>query len=108
MIPTMQPQDVSASVENGAFLLDVRETNEFEAGRIDGATHIALAELPDHLDALPKDRYVICVCRSGGRSGRAASFLIEQGYQAINLEGGMIAWHEAGLPMVGDDEPFVA
>jgi rhodanese-related sulfurtransferase len=89
-------------LEGGAFLLDVREDNEWESGRAPNATHIALNEVPDHLDELPVDRKIVCVCRSGARSGRATKFLLEQGRDAVNLEGGMLAWSAEGEPVVGD------
>lgn len=85
----------------GALLLDVREDNEWEAGHAPDATHLALNDVPDHLDELAKDRLIVCVCRSGARSSRAAKFLLENGHDAVNLEGGMLAW-------VGDGEPLAS
>jgi rhodanese-related sulfurtransferase len=90
-----------AFVSDGALLLDVREDNEWEAGHAADATHIALADVPDHLEDMAKDRLIVCVCRSGVRSARAATFLIQNGFDATNLEGGMLAW-------ASDDEPLVA
>lgn len=96
-------------VEEGALLLDVRETEEWEAGHAPMARHVALSSVPDAIDDLPRDRVVICVCRSGGRSARAGRFLLEHGIRAVNLEGGMNAWHSAGAPMHSDQgTPFVA
>jgi rhodanese-related sulfurtransferase len=95
-------------LDSGAFLLDVREDNEWESGHAEIATHIVLSEVPDRLDDVPNDRQIVCVCRSGVRSGRATKFLLEQGRDAINLEGGMLAWHAEGQPIVGDiDEPTI-
>jgi rhodanese-related sulfurtransferase len=95
-------------LEGGALLLDVREDNEWESGRAPDAVHVALNEVPDHLDELPRDRQIVCVCRSGARSGRAANFLIEHGHDALNLEGGMLAWNAEGEPLVSDDaEPTI-
>ena len=96
-------------VAQGALLLDVREDAEFDLGHAPGALHVPLAEVPDHLDDLAKDRRIVCVCRSGGRSARAANFLLEQGFDVVNLEGGMTAWAEAdgeleaesGEPVIG-------
>jgi rhodanese-related sulfurtransferase len=97
-----------ALVEDGALLLDVREDNEWESGRAPNATHVALNEVPDHVDEFAKDRTIVCVCRSGARSGRATTFLVEQGLDAVNLEGGMLAWSAEGEPLVGDvDEPTI-
>ena len=95
-------------LDEGALLIDVREDNEWQAGRSAQAQHIALAELPDHLADLPKDQLVVCVCRSGARSLRATGFLIEQGFEAVNLSGGMQAWESAGQPLVADGgEPAI-
>jgi rhodanese-related sulfurtransferase len=51
---------------------------------------------------LPRDRKLIMICRSGGRSGRAAEALVERGLPAVNLAGGMEAWRAAALPVVAD------
>ena len=95
-------------LEGGALLLDVREANEWESGRAPEAIHIALNEVPDRLEELSKDRSIVCVCRSGARSARAANFLVEHGHEALNLEGGMLAWSSVGEPIQGDvDEPTI-
>jgi rhodanese-related sulfurtransferase len=86
----------------GALLLDVREDSEFELGHAPEARHIPLSEVPDYQNELPKDRQIVCVCRSGGRSARAANFLLENGFNAVNLEGGMTAWAESGGPLEAD------
>jgi rhodanese-related sulfurtransferase len=87
---------------DGAVLLDVRESTEWDAGHAPGAMHVALADLSDHVAALPRDRAVVCVCRSGGRSARAARYLLESGVDALNLEGGMTAWALAGRALACD------
>ena len=88
---------------SGALLLDVREDAEFELGHAPGALHIPLAEVPDHVEELSKDRTIVAVCRSGGRSARAGQFLLEQGFNVVNLEGGMTAWAQQGAPLEADD-----
>jgi rhodanese-related sulfurtransferase len=95
-------------LEAGALLLDVREDNEWESGRAPNALHITLNGVPDDVDELPADRTIICVCRSGARSERATKFLLGQGKDAVNLEGGMLAWSAEGEPLEGDiDEPTI-
>jgi rhodanese-related sulfurtransferase len=89
-------------VTQGALLLDVREDSEFELGHAPGALHVPLAEIPDRLEDVAKDRRIVCVCRSGVRSARAGHFLLEQGFDAVNLEGGMIAWAESGAALESD------
>lgn len=106
-------RDVSAEeakglIDAGAYVLDVREPDEFEMGHVAGATNLPLSEVPDHLGDLPRDRVIICVCRSGSRSARAASFLEESGFDAMNLEGGMINWHLEGHALIADGpDPMV-
>lgn len=83
---------------NDIQLVDVREPEEWHAGRIEGARHIPMAEVPSRLAELDRTQPVVTVCRSGHRSGQAAEFLRQQGYAAENAEGGMQAWQQAGLP----------
>lgn len=95
--------DVDAArrlAEGGAFLLDVREDDEWEAGHAPDAIHIAMGLVPDQVDRIPDDRTVVCVCRVGGRSGAVAQALAAAGYEVRNLDGGMLAWESAGLPVV--------
>lgn len=73
-------------------LIDVREDEEVESGKIPEARHIRMSEVPERLDELDKDQEHIIVCRSGNRSGQVAKFLQSEGYDAINMAGGMIAW----------------
>ncbi len=80
------------------FLLDVRQPEEYKEGHIEGAKLIPLGELGQRMKELPADREIICVCRSGNRSGHAAQMLSGRGYKVLNLSGGMIAWTRAGLP----------
>lgn len=84
-------------------IVDVREPYEWEAGRIDGAIHIPQGELPQRLGEIDRDRLVLTVCRSGGRSADAADLLTARGYRAVSLEGGMHAWADAGLPFSAAD-----
>ena len=83
-----------------ALLIDVREPDEWREGHVAGARHIPLGDLAARLAEVPRDRSVLLFCRSGNRSGKATAFLRQQGYaQATNVEGGIIAWQGAGLPV---------
>ncbi|MCC9174118.1 rhodanese-like domain-containing protein [Arthrobacter sp. zg-Y179] len=97
------------TIPEGAKILDVREDYEWEAGHVDGALHIPLDRLPDALDDLDPDQDLAVICRTGGRSARATQWLEVNGYSAVNVNGGMGAWLEAGKPMVSDNgqEPTV-
>lgn len=81
------------------LLIDVRQPDEYRGGHIRGAKLIPLGELSQKFDKLPRDREIICVCRSGARSGNAVRQLQSAGLNAVNLNGGMIAWQRAGLPV---------
>lgn len=81
------------------FVLDVRRRDEFTAGHVPGARLIPLPELGARIDEVPRDRQIVCVCRSGSRSGSAVKLLTKHGYYAENLRGGMLAWGRAGLPV---------
>jgi rhodanese-related sulfurtransferase len=79
----------------------VREQIEWVHGHIEGALHIPLAELPARIGDLPAGQTLI-VCKIGGRSAQATMYLSAQGYQVVNLDGGMIDWAGAGRPMVSE------
>ncbi|WP_010530263.1 rhodanese-like domain-containing protein [Lentibacillus jeotgali] len=75
-------------------VIDVREDEEVAQGKIPGAKHIPLGEVPERLDEIDKNKHYYMVCRSGGRSGRASEFLDAQGYDITNVDGGMLQWDE--------------
>jgi rhodanese-related sulfurtransferase len=96
-IPVVRARDVSAD----AYLIDVREDDEWLAGHAPGAVHLPMIELPDRLDEVPRDRDVVVVCRSGHRSAEVVSFLIVRGIGNVrNLADGMLGWAAAGRPLV--------
>ena len=64
--------------------------------------HIPLYDLPDRFAELPADRPLNVVCHVGGRSAQAVAWLRAQGVDARNVRGGMLAWVQSGLPIVGD------
>jgi len=79
--------------ENQAHLLiDVRESSEHAASRIDGARLIPLLQLQGAVKSLPKDQPIVVHCQSGGRSAIAVAMLRVQGFDARNLAGGIKAW----------------
>ncbi len=84
-------------------IVDVRWPNEWEAGRIEGALNIPQDELDDRLSEIDRSRPVVTVCRSGMRSAAAAEQLPAEGFQADNLDGGMLAWAEEGLHVTTPD-----
>lgn len=93
-----------------AVILDVRRQDEWDAGHAPTAVHIPIEELSDRLAELPSTGAPIpVVCRGGGRSARATKWLNDNGHSAVNVAGGMKAWHAAGKPMesAGGTEPTV-
>lgn len=73
-------------------IIDVREDEEVATGKIPGAKHIPLGQIPKRLNELNKNEHYYIVCRSGGRSGSACQYLIENGYNVTNMVGGMLDW----------------
>ena len=82
-------------------VLDVREDDEWAAGHIAGAIHIPLQEIPARLGDLPEGQTLV-VCKVGGRSAKAVNYLAQQGFEVVNLAGGMLDWEAAGRPMVSE------
>jgi rhodanese-related sulfurtransferase len=94
------PEQTQRALSDGsALLVDVREDYEWEAGRIDGAEHIELTDLPARAEQLPRDRTIIFVCRVGGRSAMAADALSRAGFDARTMTGGMVRWADEGRPI---------
>lgn len=89
----------------GAPLIDVRQAHEYESGHVPGARLLPMDELPERVDDIPMDVPVYVICHSGGRSHRAAQWLLAQGYDATNVAGGTAAWIEAGKPTASGTEP---
>ena len=85
--------------ESGAFVLDVRQPEEWNAVHIPGATLIPLGELSSRLSEVPKDRQVLVVCRSGNRSAQGRDILLGAGFPSVtSMAGGMNDWAAAGYP----------
>ena len=83
------------------FLLDVREPNEFQIGRIPGSTLIPLGEVPQRLGEIPRNKEIVVHCKMGGRSAKAAQYLRQQGYTRVkNLKGGILDWSDKIDPSV--------
>jgi rhodanese-related sulfurtransferase len=97
----INPVEAQAKLTQKAkpYLLDVRQPEEYRSGHINGAKLIPLGDLSRHMNELPKDREIICVCRSGNRSLAATRQLSAAGYNVTNLNGGMMAWARARLPI---------
>ncbi len=106
MASTALPAEVSVAEarqmqQEGAFVLDVRQPDEWAAGHIEGATLIPLGELSGRLAEVPQDRPVVVVCRSGNRSAQGRDLLLSAGYgQVTSMAGGMKDWVANGFAVV--------
>jgi rhodanese-related sulfurtransferase len=93
-------QQLSAVLEKGrALVIDVREPWEYAEGHVPGARPVPMSEVPTLVGTLPADQTVYLVCAVGGRSGQAAAWLGQQGYDTVNVEGGTQDWVAAGYPV---------
>jgi len=101
-IDEVTPEGALGLQAAGGVLLDVREDDEWAAGHAPGAVHVPLAEVGDAASRFDGQQ-VLAVCRSGGRSAKAAELLATAGIDVRNVAGGMTSWAEAGLPVVRDD-----
>lgn len=105
LVKEICPTTTQEWVKNGALLVDVREENEVAelAYDVPNIINIPLSQFESRFSEIPKDKDVVMVCRSGGRSLRAAGFLINHGYDRLfNMEHGMIRWAQKGFPTKGD------
>ncbi len=94
------PGQAREMVADGAQLVDVRETYEHEAGRIEGARHVELERLASQADSIDRDRPVVFHCRLGARSAMATQAFRAAGYDAHSMAGGIQRWVDEGLPIV--------
>ena len=98
------PEISIGDIPPDAVLLDVREDDEWAAGRAPGAVHVPMTQLAERLEEVPDGDPVYVICRSGGRSARVTAYLNSQGWDSVNVAGGMGSWAAAGKPMVADGD----
>ncbi len=97
---TVSPARAKEAQDQGAMLIDVRESSEYRSGHAPGARHISVQVIERRLGEIPKERQIVVMCQSGMRSQRAAEILSRNGYQVLNVSGGIIGWQRAGLKVV--------
>jgi len=98
-------------VPDGAYILDVRELDEWEAGHPPDAHHVPMMTIPARVADVPTDEQVVVLCRHGHRSAQVVGFLASRGLDnVVNLDGGIVEWVAAGRPIVTDDgrDPYIA
>jgi rhodanese-related sulfurtransferase len=97
------PTVPAADVPRGAYLLDVREDDEWAAGHAPGAHHLPMQDVPARMGEVPMDDDVYVICRSGGRSAQVTAYLLGNGFDQVrNVDGGMRAWAAADRPLEAD------
>ena len=89
-------------VDDGGWLLDVREQGEWDQGHAPKAHLIPMGQVMDRIDEIPSDESIVVICHSGYRSWQVTKALVEAGYDAVNVSGGMEAWQSAGGVVVTD------
>jgi rhodanese-related sulfurtransferase len=100
----LDPQRVRELAQSGgAQIVDVRTEAEHEAGHVAGDVHVPLERVSESAGELDKDRPVVFYCRSGDRSAMAAEAFRASGWDASSMEGGLVAWAEAGNPLEPED-----
>lgn len=102
----MTPSDLRevpvSQLPDDALLLDVREDDEWAAGHAPTAVHISMTTLAGRLDEIPEVDELYVICRNGGRSARVATFLTANGWDSVNVAGGMRVWEALGRPLVAE------
>ena len=98
-IPSISVDDLATN-RDSFVIVDVREADEWEHGHLAGSLHIAMANLPERLEEIPRDRRIACLCRSGNRSAKVTAWLLANGFDALNVSGGTLAWDDRGHPLV--------
>jgi adenylyltransferase/sulfurtransferase len=103
-VPQITPRQLQAQLAdpNPPCVLDVREDWERAIARVEGSLHIPLNQIPIRLKELDASKAIIAMCKAGGRSQKAAEFLLAQGFSRVaNLSGGIDAWAreiDPGMP----------
>ena len=93
-LPSITVADLNARLQdaNAPLLLDVREPKELAICKLNGVMNLPLGQLPQIYGVLPRDREIVVICHHGGRSAKATQLLLDNGFNAVNLTGGMHQW----------------
>lgn len=99
VVASISVRELQAELAENPCILDVREPDEYAEGRVPGARLVPMASVRAALPDLPTDQPIYVICAVGGRSAYAAAFLVQQGFDAKNVEGGTQAWIASGYPV---------
>jgi rhodanese-related sulfurtransferase len=105
LVKEICPTTTQEWVKNGALLVDVREKDEVNelAYDVPNIINLPLSEFEERFNEIPKDKDVVMVCKGGGRSLRAAGFLVNHGYdKVVNMQHGIARWVQKGFPTKGN------
>lgn len=93
-IPEITPAEFVARRDAGEVLtlLDVRETWELGVASVPDVLHIPMGEVAERVHEIDRDQEIVVLCRSGRRSLEVAKYLQQNGFRAVNLAGGILAW----------------
>ncbi|MCU1486098.1 MAG: hypothetical protein JWN67_2844 [Actinomycetia bacterium] len=103
-VPEIDVAELARRHAEGAYVLDVRQPDEYEAGHVPGAVLVPLDQLEARQAEVPTDRPLLVICKSGGRSAKAVQVLSAAGLDATNVAGGTMAWIDAGNPVAQGPE----
>jgi rhodanese-related sulfurtransferase len=99
-VPEIEVGEAQRRQADGEPMIDVREPHEYAEVRIPGARLLPMSEFLERYQTdLPADQELMIQCRSGARSAEVTRVLLERGYRAVNVKGGILAWESAGLPV---------
>jgi len=87
--------------QSNTFVVDVRTQEEWDEYHAPNTTLIPLDELPNRLSEIPKDKEILVVCRSGNRSQQGRDILLQAGFNATSMAGGLKEWYAKGFPVEG-------
>ena len=104
-VPEISTDELADRLDGPITLIDVRQPDEYRNGHVPGARLVPLDTVPDELEALRDLGPLTIICQAGGRSMRAAEYLVANGVDATNVAGGTGAWLQAGRPVNIGDEP---
>lgn len=101
-VQSITPEEVYEDMQSGDpqyYVIDVRTQEEYDEAHIEGVAHIPVDTIEERLEEIPRDKPIVLYCRSGGRSGRAAEILVENGFNQVYNMGGLPDWIEKGYPV---------
>lgn len=101
-VPEEQVTGLPVEFGASAVLLDVREDDEWQRGHAPDAQHIPMGDVPARIAEIDPEKSLYVICHAGGRSMRVSQYLQRNGYEPVNVSGGMLAWAGAGRPVITD------